>query len=196
MRAFREHNGIVAPLGFDNIDTDQIVPKQFLKRVERSGFGKYLFYDWRFTPEGELRPEFVLNKPAYAGASILVTGRNFGCGSSREHAAWALADFGIRAVVAPSFADIFSTNARNNGILLVAVSDELAGILLAKAQTMPGYAVRISLIERRLEDNEGVSLSFDVDEFTRTCLLDGLDEIGLTLRHEDSILAWEQAHGY
>jgi 3-isopropylmalate/(R)-2-methylmalate dehydratase small subunit len=195
MRAFREHAGIVAPLDRSNIDTDQIIPKQFLKRIERTGYGEFLFYDWRYDGDGKPQPNFVLNRPQYAGASILVAGKNFGCGSSREHAAWALSDFGFRAVVAPTFADIFSTNAGNNGILLVRLSEDTVATLIQRAQNSPRYKLHISLLEKIVRDDSGFAVSFEIDDFRRTCLLEGLDEIGLTLKHDAEISAYETRHG-
>jgi len=191
MRAFREHTGIAAPLGRNNVDTDQIIPKQFLKRIERTGYGEFLFYDWRSDGEGEPQPDFVLNRPEFTGASVLIAGKNFGCGSSREHAAWALSDYGFRAVVAPTFADIFTTNAGNNGILLVKLSEAEVQSLLQRAQQIPDYKLHISLVERTIRDDQGFSASFPIDDFRRNCLLEGLDEIGLTLKHDPEISAYE-----
>ena len=191
MKPFREHTGIVAPLDRSNVDTDQIIPKQFLKRIERTGYGEFLFYDWRYTPEGKPQPDFLLNRPEYAGASILVAEKNFGCGSSREHAAWALLDYGFRVVIAPTFADIFHTNAGNNGILLVKLAESQVEELLQRAQRTPGYKLHVSLTEKAVNDDEGFSAKFDIDDFRRTCLLEGLDEIGLTLKHEADIAAFE-----
>ena len=192
MRAFREHTGIVAPLDRSSVDTDQIIPKQFLKRIERTGYGEFLFYDWRYTSDGKPQPDFVLNQPQYAGASILVAGKNFGCGSSREHAAWALSDYGFRVVIAPTFADIFNTNAGNNGILLVKLPEEEVATFMQRAQNSPGYKLHVSLLDKRVWDDEGFSAKFEIDEFRRTCLLEGLDEIGLTLKHDAEISAYEQ----
>lgn len=191
MRAFREHTGIVAPLDRSSVDTDQIIPKQFLKRIERTGYGEFLFYDWRYSADGKPRPDFILNQPQYAGASILITGKNFGCGSSREHAAWALSNFGFRAIIAPSFADIFATNAGNNGLLLVRLPEEQIARLLVRAQQSPGYKLQVSLLDKTVRDDHGFSASFEIDDFRRTCLLEGLDEIGLTLKHEAEIAAYE-----
>jgi 3-isopropylmalate/(R)-2-methylmalate dehydratase small subunit len=191
MRPFREHTGVVAPLDRSNVDTDQIIPKQFLKRIERTGYGEFLFYDWRYTPQGKPQPDFLLNRPEYAGASILVAEKNFGCGSSREHAAWALLDYGFRVVIAPTFADIFHTNADNNGILLVKLSEGEVKELIDRAQRAPGYKLQVSLIEKTVKDDRGFSAKFEIDEFRRTCLLEGLDEIGLTLKHEADIAAFE-----
>ena len=191
MRAFREHTGIVAPLDRSSVDTDQIIPKQFLKRIERSGYGEFLFYDWRYSSDGEPRPDFVLNQPPYSGASILVAGKNFGCGSSREHAAWALSDFGFRVVIAPTFADIFNTNAGNNGILLVRLSEKDVANLIQRAQKSPEYKLHVSLLDKTIRDDAGFRATFEIDDFRRTCLLDGLDEIGLTLKHDAEISAYE-----
>ena len=193
MQPFRVHTGKVAPLARANVDTDQIIPKQFLKRIERTGFGEFLFYDWRRSADGELDPAFPLNQPQYAGASILVTEKNFGCGSSREHAVWALADFGFRAVVAPSFADIFANNCAKNGALTVVLSEREIAEILERAK-MPGYQLTIDLAQQNVRDNHGFSSSFAIDEFTRHCLLSGLDDIGLTLEHEAEITAYEARH--
>ena len=192
MRAFREHTGIVAPLDRSSVDTDQIIPKQFLKRIERTGYGEFLFYDWRYKGDGKPQPDFLLNQPQYAGASILVAGKNFGCGSSREHAAWALSDYGFRVVIAPTFADIFTTNAGNNGILLVRLSEQDVATLIQRAQWSPAYKLHVSLVEKSVRDDEGFSAKFEIDDFRRTCLLEGLDEIGLTLKHDAEISAYEQ----
>ena len=191
MQPFRVHEGLVAPLPRPNVDTDQIIPKQFLKRIERTGFGEFLFFDWRFTPDGKPRPDFVLNQPRYSGASILVAGRNFGCGSSREHAPWALGDFGFRAIIAPSFADIFSNNCAKNGILTVILSDGEVAELSRRAAEQDGYRLEIDLEKKQVRDQSGFSASFEMDDFRRYCLLEGLDDIGLTLRHEAEIRAYE-----
>ncbi|MBV9624229.1 MAG: 3-isopropylmalate dehydratase small subunit [Acidobacteria bacterium] len=194
MQPFRKHQGTVAPLYRADIDTDQIIPKQFLKRIEKTGFGEFLFNDWRRSVAGASEPSFVLNQPAFAGTSILVAGRNFGCGSSREHAVWALADFGFRAVVAPSFADIFATNCAKNGLLTVAVSEAEASQIARKASEIPGYQLTIDLETLTVEDDLGFSSRFTIDEFTRHCLLEGLDDIALTLEHEADIAAYEAKH--
>jgi 3-isopropylmalate/(R)-2-methylmalate dehydratase small subunit len=190
MRPFREHYGIVVPLDRNNVDTDQIIPKQFLKRIERTGYGEFLFYDWRYAGDGKPVADFVLNRPQYGGASILVAGKNFGCGSSREHAAWALSNYGIRVVIAPTFADIFNTNAGNNGILLVRLPESEIQELLHRAQA-EGYRLHVSLVDKTVRDDQGFSGGFEIDEFRRTCLLEGLDEIGLTLKHDAEIAAFE-----
>jgi 3-isopropylmalate/(R)-2-methylmalate dehydratase small subunit len=186
---------LVAPLDRPNVDTDQIIPKQFLKRIERTGFGEFLFYDWRRTANGELDPQFVLNQSRYAGASILVAGRNFGCGSSREHAPWALADFGFRAILAPTFADIFANNCAKNGLLLVELPEEAIAEITRRAQGITGYRITVDLEQRSVRDNQGLRAEFAIDEFRRYCLLEGLDDIGLTLRFADQITAYEERRG-
>lgn len=191
MRSFREHTGIVAPLDRANVDTDQIIPKQFLKRIERTGYGEFLFYDWRYDVAGKPQPDFVLNQPRFAGAAILIAGKNFGSGSSREHAAWALSDYGFRAVIAPSFADIFSTNAGNNGMLLIRLPEADVQTLMHRAQQTSGYKLHVSLVDKTVRDDQGFMASFPIDDFRRTCLLEGLDEIGLTLKHEAEIAVFE-----
>jgi 3-isopropylmalate/(R)-2-methylmalate dehydratase small subunit len=191
MRPFREHTGIVTPLDRSGVDTDQIIPKQFLKRIERTGYGEFLFYDWRYTGDGKPQPDFVLNQPQYSGASVLIAGKNFGCGSSREHAAWALSDYGFRVIIAPSFADIFSTNAGNNGLLLVRLPEEQIAALVDRAQRIPSYKLQVSLLDKTVRDEQGFSANFEIDDFRRTCLLEGLDEIGLTLKHESEIVSFE-----
>ena len=192
MKAFRQHTGLVAPLARANVDTDQIIPKQFLKRIERTGFGEFLFYDWRYLPDGQPNPSFVLNEPRYQGASILVADKNFGCGSSREHAPWALGEFGFRVIIAPSFADIFANNCFKNGMLPIAVNVEE---IMKRAQEREGYQLTVDLERLVVEDESGLSIPFVVSEFQRYCLLEGLDDIGLTLRHEDAIRAYEMGHG-
>lgn len=194
MQPFRKHTGKVAPLYRANIDTDQIIPKQFLKRIEKTGFGEFLFHDWRRKPDGSLNPEFPLNQPSYAGASILVTAKNFGCGSSREHAVWALADYGFRAVIAPSFADIFANNCVQNGVLTVVLSEAECEEISRRTAETPNYQLRIDLENCTLEDGAGLSARFHVDDITRHRLLEGLDDIGLTLQHEDEIAAYETRH--
>ncbi|HEX3354627.1 MAG TPA: 3-isopropylmalate dehydratase small subunit [Terriglobales bacterium] len=191
MQPFRTHKGKVAPLDRPNIDTDQIIPKQFLKRIERTGFGEFLFYDWRRGKDGSLDPSFSLNQPRYAGASILVTGKNFGCGSSREHAVWALEDFGFRAVIAPSFADIFANNCVKNGVLTVVLAEKEVAEIIRRASEHSDYQLQIDLERCKVEDEQGFSAAFQIDDFTRHCLLEGLDDIGLTLQHEADITAYE-----
>lgn len=191
MKAFRIHSGLVAPLDQPNIDTDQIIPKQFLKRIERTGFGEFLFYDWRYLPDGQLNPAFALNDARYRGATILVTGRNFGCGSSREHAPWALDDYGFRAIIAPSFADIFANNCTKNGLLPVTLPEAAVAELLQRARQAAGYQLTVDLERRVVEDASGFSASFAIDDFSRVCLMEGLDDIGLTLKHAAEITAYE-----
>lgn len=193
MQPFRKHTGKVAPLYRTNVDTDQIIPKQFLKRIEKTGFGQFLFNDWRRKPDGTPDPSFVLNQPQYAGASILVAAKNFGCGSSREHAVWALADYGFRAVIAPSFADIFANNCVKNGVLTVVLKENEAEEIGRRAENS-SYSVTIDLEECSVRDNQGLAAKFSIDEFTRHCLLQGLDDIGLTLQHQDEIAAYESRH--
>jgi len=194
MKPFRVHKGRVAPLDRVNVDTDQIIPKQFLKRIERTGFGEFLFYDWRQAAEAKSGEPFVLDQPRYQGASVLVVGKNFGCGSSREHAVWALADFGFRAVIAPSFADIFSNNSAKNGFLNVALREEEVAELMRRSRRTSDYAVTLDLEQRRVYDDQGFSANFAIDDFVRHCLLEGLDDVGLTLQHEAEITAYEAAH--
>ena len=191
MEPLRIHTGIAAPLPRADIDTDQIVPKQFLKRVERTGYGDFLFRDWRFDEGGAPRTGFVLNRPPYASASILLVGENFGCGSSREHAVWALMDFGIRVVLAPSFADIFRQNADSNGLAALALPASDIEALTARAQEEAPLELTIDVAEGSVSDGDGVVARFALDPFRRTCLLEGLDRIGLTLRHEADIAAYE-----
>jgi 3-isopropylmalate/(R)-2-methylmalate dehydratase small subunit len=195
MQPFRVHNGLAAPLDRANVDTDQIIPKQFLKRIERTGFGQFLFYDWRFRPDGTPNPDFVLNDPRYAGASVLVAAKNFGCGSSREHAPWALGDYGFRAIVAPNFADIFTSNCAQNGILLVSLPDEQVNELLRRTKEIEGYRLTVDLEKCEVRDDSGFSATFKTDPFRRHCLLEGLDDIGLTLQHEPEITAYEARFG-
>jgi 3-isopropylmalate/(R)-2-methylmalate dehydratase small subunit len=194
MKPFRDHRGRVAPLDRVNVDTDQIIPKQFLKRIERSGFGQFLFYDWRFSAEGKRNAGFVLDEPRYQGASVLVAGRNFGCGSSREHAVWALADFGFRAVISSSFADIFANNSTKNGFLTVQLSEAETAELMRRARELEDYEVKIDLEQCQVRDDHGLSARFPIDEFVRHCLLNGLDDIGLTLQHENQIASYEAQH--
>jgi 3-isopropylmalate/(R)-2-methylmalate dehydratase small subunit len=189
---------IAAPLDISNIDTDQIIPKQFLKRIERTGYGEFLFYDWRRIQDGphtgEQNADFALNKPEYAGAKILIAGKNFGCGSSREHAAWALTDFGFLAVIAPSFADIFFSNAGKNGMILVRLSEEDVNLLTHRSLARPSHSITLNLEAQTITDDEGFSATFEIDPFRKYCLLNGLDDIGLTLRHEAALDAYETKH--
>jgi 3-isopropylmalate/(R)-2-methylmalate dehydratase small subunit len=194
MEPFKTLTSLAAPLDRTNVDTDQIIPKQFLKRIERTGYGDFLFFDWRQTPEGTPVADFVINDPRYKGAQILVAGKNFGCGSSREHAAWALSDFGFRAVIAPTFADIFYSNAGKNGIVLVRLSEEDVNTLLNNAQNIPGYQLTVSLEAQTVTDGSGFNRTFEVDPFRKFCLLEGLDDIGLTLRHSAALDTFESKH--
>ena len=193
MKPFRTITSLAAPLDAVNVDTDQIIPKQFLKRIERTGYGEFLFFDWRLNADRTPNPEFSLNKPHYQGAEILIAGRNFGCGSSREHAAWALGDYGFRCVIAPSFADIFFSNAAKNGILLVVLPDEKVAELLQRAHH-PGYKLTVSLEDRTVKDAQGFHERFAIDEFRCGCLLEGLDDIGLAMRHTAALVTYEQQH--
>ncbi len=194
MKPFRIHRGRVAPLDRANVDTDQIIPKQFLKRIERTGFGQFLFYDWRFSADGKKNAGFVLDDPRYQGASILVAGKNFGCGSSREHAVWALADFGFRAVISSSFADIFANNSTKNGFLTVRLSEAEVAELMQRAGERNDYQLSIDLEQCEVRDDQGFRAKFPIDEFVRHCLLNGLDDIGLTLQHDAEIAAYEARH--
>ena len=194
MKPFTVHQGLVAPLDRVNVDTDQIIPKQFLKRIERTGFGQFLFYDWRFGADGKKNPEFVLHEPRYRGASILVAGKNFGCGSSREHAVWALADFGFRGVISSSFADIFANNCTKNGFLAVRLTEDEVSELMRRAREVERYQLTIDLEKCEVRDDQSFRAKFTVDDFVRRCLLEGLDDIGLTLQHEGEISAYEARH--
>jgi 3-isopropylmalate/(R)-2-methylmalate dehydratase small subunit len=194
MNPFTKHTGLVAPLNRANVDTDQIIPKQFLKRIERTGFGEFLFYDWRYLPDGQSNPAFVLNEPRYHGASILVADKNFGCGSSREHAPWALGEFGFRVIIAPTFADIFANNCFKNGMLPITLPAEVVRKIMSRAQQREGYKLTVDLERQTIEDANGLSILFVVGEFQRHCLMEGLDDIGLTLRHEEAIRAYEVSH--
>jgi 3-isopropylmalate/(R)-2-methylmalate dehydratase small subunit len=194
MKPFRTHRGRVAPLDRVNVDTDQIIPKQFLKRIERTGFGEFLFYDWRFAADGKKHSDFVLDHPRHEGASILVAGKNFGCGSSREHAVWALADFGFRAVISSSFADIFANNSTKNGFLTVVLSENEVAGLMRRAHEIENHELVIDLEQCEVRDDYGFRAKFPLDEFVRHCLLNGLDDIGLTLEFESEIAAYEAAH--
>ena len=204
MQPFRVHTGIVAPLDRANVDTDAIIPKQFLKSIRRSGFGPNLFDAWRYLDHGEPgmdaaarrpNPQFVLNEPRYRGASILLARRNFGCGSSREHAPWALADYGFRALIAPSFADIFFNNCFKNGLLPIVLPDSAVDRLFADVAAFPGYSLTIDLERQSVASADGsASFGFDIDPFRKRCLLNGWDDIGLTLQHADEIRAFEERH--
>ena len=194
MRPFRHEEGVAVPLDRADVDTDQIIPKQFLKRIEKTGFGEFLFYDWRRAADGKPDPSFPLNQPRYAGASILVAGKNFGCGSSREHAVWALENAGFRAVIAPSFADIFANNCVQNGVLTVVLKEEEVAEIARRAESVPDFQLTIDLEQRKVSDEQGFSAGFRIDDFARHRLLEGLDDIGLTLQHKDAIAAYEARH--
>ncbi|HXH03785.1 MAG TPA: 3-isopropylmalate dehydratase small subunit [Candidatus Competibacteraceae bacterium] len=201
MKAFTQHNGLVVPLDRPNVDTDAIIPKQFLKSIKRSGFGPNLFDEWRYLDHGEpgmdhsqrpLNPEFPLNQPRYQGASILLARENFGCGSSREHAVWALDDFGIRAVIAPSFADIFFSNCFKNGVLPIRLPAQAVERLFQDVAANEGYRLTIDLPAQIVTTPSGEAFAFDIDTFRKHCLINGLDDIGLTLQHADEIRAYEE----
>lgn len=194
MEAFTKHTGIVAPVDRVNVDTDAIIPKQFLKRIERTGFGQFLFYEWRYKENGDVNHDFSLNQKRYEGSSVLISRANFGCGSSREHAPWAILDYGFKVVIAPSFADIFYNNCFKNGILPIKLSEEQVEELFQKTNATEGYTLTVDLENKKITDNSGFELSFELDEHRRQFLLQGLDDIGLTLQHEDKISAYEQEH--
>ena len=193
MQSFTRHTGLVVPMDRSNVDTDQIIPKQFLKRIERTGFGQFLFFDWRFDDSGNPIESFELNRPEFAGASILVGRENFGNGSSREHAVWALDDFGIRCVIASSFADIFFNNCSKNGVLPVVLTRDEVEQIHANVAQGTGYQLTVDLETLRVNDTEGFEANFEMDAFRRQCFLEGLDHIALTLQHEDKIAAYEAA---
>jgi 3-isopropylmalate/(R)-2-methylmalate dehydratase small subunit len=195
MEPFTRIKGVVAPLDRVNVDTDQIIPAVYLKRIERTGYENFLFAAWRYREDGSPNPDFVLNIPAYQNATILVSGGNFGSGSSREHAPWALHDYGIRCVIAPSFADIFYNNCFQNGLLPVVLPEEVVRRIIDRAQASPGLQINVDLGAQRIWDSaEEISVTFQIDPFRRHCLLNGLDDIGLTLQHEDQIAAYEARH--
>jgi 3-isopropylmalate dehydratase, small subunit len=194
MEPFNKLTGIVAPVDRVNVDTDAIIPKQFLKRIERSGFGQFLFYEWRFFENGEVNPDFEPNKARYQGASVLISRANFGCGSSREHAPWAILDYGFKVIIAPSFADIFYNNCFKNGILPVKLSEEQVEELFQRTAKHEGYKLTVDLENKQITDEFGLSIAFDLDEHRRQFLLQGLDDIGLTLQHEAQIAAYEEKH--
>jgi 3-isopropylmalate/(R)-2-methylmalate dehydratase small subunit len=191
MEPFFKHKGLVAPLNRANVDTDQIIPKQFLKRIERTGFGEFLFFDWRFTATGELNPDFELNRPEYQGASILLAGSNFGCGSSREHAPWALLDYGFKVLLAPSFADIFYNNCFKNGILPIKLAENIVSDLFERTEKLETFVLQIDLRDQLITDDSGWVLEFAIEPFRREYLLKGLDDIGLTLEQEGTIAEYE-----
>ena len=192
MHKFTTLTGLVAPLDRANVDTDQIIPKQFLKRIERTGFGEFLFYDWRYLPDGTPNPNFILNAPRYQGATILVAGKNFGCGSSREHAPWALGEYGFRVIISSSFADIFSNNCFKNGMLPIVLTEPTVLEILQRTQENEGYKLSVDLEKQNVADEIGLKARFEVSQFQKYCLMEGLDDIGLTLRHEDAITAYER----
>jgi 3-isopropylmalate/(R)-2-methylmalate dehydratase small subunit len=192
MQAFVQHTGLVAALNRVNVDTDQMIPKQFLKALTRQGFGRVLFYDWRYLPGEKPNPEFELNAPRYKGASVLLAGANFGCGSSREHAPWGILDYGFISIIAPSYADIFYNNCFKNGILPVTLSQEQVDELFKRTENNVGYKLTVDLPSQTVSDSTGLKYSFDVDPFRKDCLLKGLDDIGLTLQHEPDITAYEK----
>jgi len=194
MEPFKKHTGIVAPVDRVNVDTDAIIPKQFLKRIERSGFGQFLFFEWRFDEAGNPKPDFDLNKPRYKGASILLSRANFGCGSSREHAPWAILDYGFKVVIASSFADIFYNNCFKNGILPIKLSEQQVEELFQRTYANEGYRLTVDLENKKITDTLGLEIDFDLDEHRRQFLLLGLDDIGLTLQHEEAIAAYEAKH--
>ena len=194
MKAFTSVTGKVAALDRANVDTDQIIPKQFLKRIERTGFGEFLFWDWARHHDGTINPDFELNRPEAAGSTILIARRNFGCGSSREHAPWALEDYGFRVVIAPSFADIFYNNCFKNGMLPIRLSEDVVEELFQRAAKHAPYALTADLEARELTDAHGFAAKIEVEEFRRHCLLNGLDDIGLTLEHEELISDYEEKH--
>jgi 3-isopropylmalate/(R)-2-methylmalate dehydratase small subunit len=194
MTPFKKHTGLVAPLDRVNVDTDQMVPKQFLKALTREGFGRTLFYDWRYLPGEKPNPEFVLNFPRYKGASVLLARANFGCGSSREHAPWAILDYGFHAIIAPSYADIFYNNCFKNGILPVTLPDDKMDELFRRVEKKEAYALTVDLETQTVTDESGLKWSFEVDPFRRECLLNGWDDIGLSLRFADKIADYEHVH--
>jgi 3-isopropylmalate/(R)-2-methylmalate dehydratase small subunit len=196
MQPFKTLTALAAPLDRTNVDTDQIIPKQFLKRIERTGYGEFLFFDWRRTAAGDPDPSFVLNDPRYQRAQILIAGKNFACGSSREHAAWALSDYGFRVVIAPTFADIFFSNAGKNGIVLVRLSEEQVATLLNNAKNILNYQLTVSLEDQTVTDGKSFNATFEIDSFRKFCLLEGLDDIGLTLRHTAALDTYETQHDH
>ncbi|WCK52739.1 3-isopropylmalate dehydratase small subunit [Aneurinibacillus sp. Ricciae_BoGa-3] len=191
MEPFKSVTSTAAPLDRVNVDTDAIIPKQFLKRIERTGFGQFLFYEWRFDEEGNVNPSFELNKPRYQGSEILIGRNNFGCGSSREHAPWALLDYGFRVVIAPSFADIFFNNCFKNGILPIVLPEETVDLLFKNTEAEERYQLTVDLENNTISDAHGLSIPFQVDAYRRECLLKGLDDIGVSLMQEDKIAEFE-----
>ncbi len=194
MKPFTQLNSLVALLDLANVDTDQIIPKQFLKRIERTGFGQFLFYDWRYLDGEKLNPDFEVNQECYRGAEILVARTNFGCGSSREHAPWALLDYGFRCLIAPSFADIFYNNCFKNGMLPIKLTEVQVDEIFQRVRKTPGYRLMVDLEKQEVKSSDGLHYAFEVDPFRRHCLLAGLDDIGLTLQQEEKISQFETAH--
>lgn len=194
MQKFNTFRGLAVPLDRANVDTDQILPKQFLTRVERSGWGQFAFYNWRYQPDGAPEPSFVLNQPRYHGVSVLLARENFGCGSSREHAPWALADFGLRVIIAPSYAVIFRNNCFQNGMLPIELENQMLDEWFRRVEAQPGYGITVNLKDQTLTGDDGFACTFGVDPFRKHCLLEGLDDIGLTLEHQAAIEAYEQSH--
>ena len=193
MQPFSKHTGLVMPLDRVNVDTDQMVPKQFLKLQTKQGYGKFLFYDWRYLPGGKPNPDFILNWPRYKGASVILARANFGCGSSREHAPWGIADYGFRVLIAPSFADIFYNNCFKNGILPVTLPEDQIEELFRRAEKQEGYQLTADLPSQTITDSQGLKYTFEIDSFRKHVLLEGLDDIGLTLKHEPEIKTFEKA---
>ena len=194
MEPFKSHRGLVAVINRANVDTDQIIPKQFLKRIERTGFGQFLFFDWRFDDQGNDRPEFELNQPENKGASILVAGRNFGSGSSREHAVWALADFGFRCVIAESYSDIFYNNCFKNGVLPIVLDSDTIHQLMDRKQNQADFQLNVDLASQTIVGDDGLKIEFEIDPVMKQPLLEGLDDIGQTMKQEEKITAYELAH--
>ena len=191
MEAFKVHTGTALPFDYINVDTDQIIPKQFLKRIERSGFGEFLFFDWRYNDDESINTDFILNRDRYSDVSILVAGANFGCGSSREHAPWALLDYGFKVVIAPSFADIFKNNCYKNGILPVVLDVEVVEVLMHEIEAIESYQLNVNLENQQVETPNGQTYDFDIGDFEKYCMLNGLDEIGWTLQFESLISQYE-----
>ena len=191
MEAFTVHTGNALPFDYINVDTDQIIPKQFLKRIERSGFGEFLFFDWRYNDDESINTDFILNRDRYSDVSILVAGANFGCGSSREHAPWALLDYGFKVIIAPSFADIFKNNCYKNGILPVVLDVEVVEVLMHEIEAIESYQLNVNLENQQVETPNGQTYDFDIGDFEKYCMLNGLDEIGWTLQFESLISQYE-----
>ncbi|MCF8018997.1 3-isopropylmalate dehydratase (small subunit) [Petrocella atlantisensis] len=194
MEPYKKINGIVMPIDRTNIDTDAIIPKQFLKRIERSGFGQYVFYEFRYDEKNQPIEDSIFNMPRYEGASVLISRANFGCGSSREHAPWALEDYGFKVIIAPSYADIFHNNCFNNGILPIELDNSMMDVLFEKTYAKEGYKLEVDLEAQTIKDNDGLEIKFDINPFHKHKLLNGLDDIGLTLLKEDKILKYEKEH--